>query len=296
MDEAFDAGLELDERAVGDEVDDLALDLGADGELALDGFPRVGELLLEAEADAFLFLVHVEHNHVNFLADLEDLARVTDATPAHVGDVQQAVEAVEVNERTEVGEVLDSALADVARRHLGEELGAAASTLGLDQFAAGEDDVAAVLVDLDDLEVIDVADHDGDVLGRDDVNLRRGQEGLDADVDDESAFDDGFDLAGDGAALLADGLDAVPVLAELGLLVGEDDHALLVLEFLDEDIYLAADLEGLGVQELASGDDALGLVADVHEDFLVADFEDDTFDNLTCGEAFGARAHGLFHG
>jgi hypothetical protein len=85
--------------------------------------PRIGELLLEAEADAFLFLVDVENDHVEVLTDLEDLGRVTDAAPGHVGDVQQAVEAVEVDERTEVGDVLDRALADVAGHHFGQQAG-----------------------------------------------------------------------------------------------------------------------------------------------------------------------------
>ncbi len=40
VDEAFDAFLDFDERAVGDEVGDLALDVGADREALLDLVPR----------------------------------------------------------------------------------------------------------------------------------------------------------------------------------------------------------------------------------------------------------------
>ena len=122
VDQAFDAGFELHKRAVRHEADDLALDLRADGIFRFDVVPRIGQLLLEAEADAFLFLVDVEHDHVNFLADLEHFRRMADAAPAHVGDVEQAVDAVEVDERAEIGDVLDRALADVARRHFAEKL------------------------------------------------------------------------------------------------------------------------------------------------------------------------------
>ena len=115
VDQAFDAGLEFHERAVGHEVDDLALDLGADGILRFDVVPRIGQLLLEAEADALLLVVDVEDDDVEVLADLEHFGRMADAAPAHVGDVEQAVDAVEVDERAEVGDVLDRALADVAR-------------------------------------------------------------------------------------------------------------------------------------------------------------------------------------
>jgi hypothetical protein len=41
MHQAFDAGLDLDERAVGDEVDDLAAQTAADREGAADVVPRV---------------------------------------------------------------------------------------------------------------------------------------------------------------------------------------------------------------------------------------------------------------
>ena len=41
--------------------------------------------------------------------------------PGHVGDVQQAVDAAQIDERAEFGDVLDDALADLARLDLAEE-------------------------------------------------------------------------------------------------------------------------------------------------------------------------------
>ena len=221
---------------------------------------------------------------------------MADAAPAHVGDVQQAVDAVEVDECAEVGDILDGALADVARGHFREELLAALGAFLLDQFAARQDDVLALLVDLNDLELVSVADVLGEVLGGEDVNLRGGQKGFDADVDDQTAFDDGFDLAGDGAAFVADGEDAFPVLFELGLLLGEDDHALLVFELLDQDVNLVADFNGLDVLELAARDDAFAFVTDVHEDIFEPDFDDGAFDDAAGRNGQFARLlHGLFH-
>ena len=136
MNETFDSHLQLHKRAIRHEADDLALDLRADGILGLDVVPRVGHFLLEAEADAFLFLVHVEHDHVNFLADFEDFRWMRDSAPAHVRDVEQAVNAVQLDERAEIGDVLDRALADVAGRHFAEELRALLRAFGLDEFAA----------------------------------------------------------------------------------------------------------------------------------------------------------------
>src|ERR1035441_10572795 len=200
VDQSFDAGFEFHERAVRHQVDHPAFDFGAHGVLRFDAVPGVGQLLLETEADAFLLLVDVQHHDVDVLADFQDFGRVADAAPAHVGDVEQAVDAVEVDEGAEVGDILDGAFADVARSHFREQFLAALGAFLLDQFAARQDDVLALLVDLDDLEVVSVPHVLGEVLGGKNVNLRGGQKGFDADVDDQAAFDDGFDFAGDGAA------------------------------------------------------------------------------------------------
>ena len=76
-----------------------------------------------------------------------------DALPRHVGDVQQAVDAAEVDERAVVGEVLDHALDDRAFLQLLEQLGALGAVFLLDDRATRHDDVVALLVELDDLEL-----------------------------------------------------------------------------------------------------------------------------------------------
>ncbi len=58
-----------------------------------------------------------------------------------------------------------------------------------------EDDVLTVVVDLDDLEVVGVAHELLEILRRNDVDLGGGQERFHADVDGETAFDHGLDLA-----------------------------------------------------------------------------------------------------
>jgi hypothetical protein len=220
---------------------------------------------------------------------------MADAAPAHIGDMEQAVDAVEVDEGAEVGDILDRALADVARGHFGQELLAAFGAFLFDQFAARQDDVLAFLVDLDDLEIIGVAHVLLEVLGRGDVDLGGGQEGFDADVDEQAAFDDGFDLAVDDAALVADLEDAFPVFLELGLLAGQDDHAFLVFEFFDQDVSFVADLDGLDVIKFVAGDDAFAFVADVDQDFLGSDFDDGAFDDFACSKAQIAVLQGFFH-
>ncbi len=296
VNQALDAGFEFDERAIGNEVDDPAFDASGDGVFGFDLVPRVGEFLFEAETDALFLEVDVKDDDVDILAYLQNIRRVADASPTHVRDVQEAVDAIEVDEGAEVGDVLDGALADVTGRHFAKNFGALVAPFLFDEFATGENDVLAFLIDLDDFESVTVPDEDVQVARRADVDLRGGQEGFHADVDDQTAFDDGFDFAGDGPAFVTNGENVVPILFELGFFLGKNHHAVLVLEFFDQDINLIAHLDGLDVLKFIGGDDTLAFVADVHEDFLGTDFDDGTFDDFASDKAHGALLHGFFHG
>ena len=278
VDETFDAALDFDERAVWKELGDLTFDFLADRVLALDVFPRVVGHLLETERYTLFLAVHVEDHHVNRLADVKKLGRVVDAAPRHVGDVEESVHALEIDERTEVGDVLDRADDLVADLDGLEECLALLGALGFDDFAAGENDVLALVVDLDDFELVDVSDVFGEIFRWNDVHLRTGKEGFHADVDGETAFDDCFDFSANEAAVLVDFDDLVPVLFVGGFLLGENDHALIVFEALEEHFDFVADFDFL-ILEFVGWDGAFGLVADVHEDDLRADFEDGSLDD-----------------
>jgi hypothetical protein len=112
--QAFDARLQLHEGAVFGDVGDSAAQLGADGVLGDHAIPRIAFQLLHAQADALRILVDADDLHPHGVADGDHFARVVDALVAHVGDVQQAVDAAQVNERTVVGDVLDHAVDDLA--------------------------------------------------------------------------------------------------------------------------------------------------------------------------------------
>src|SRR5262249_45355745 len=179
VDEALDARLELDEGAVAHDVDDLAGVAAADRVLRLDVGPRARRLLLQAQGDLLLVLVHRDDEHVERLIDVDHLVRVGDAAPAHVGDVQQAVDAAQVHEGAELGDVLDDAAADLAGLDLVEQLLLHLLALVLEELAAADDDVAASLVDLEDLALDGAADVVADVGGPADVHLAGRQEDVD---------------------------------------------------------------------------------------------------------------------
>ena len=63
------------------------------------------KLLLNRFHFILVTIFGLQHNHVELFADGDHITRMIDATPAHIGDVQQTVETVEVDERAEVGAV-----------------------------------------------------------------------------------------------------------------------------------------------------------------------------------------------
>ena len=145
--------------------------------------------LLDAERNALALAVELEDADVDLVADLDDFGRMLDALPRHVGDVQQAVDAAEVDERAVVGQVLDHALDHVAFLEIVEELRALGAVFLLDHRAARHHDVVAALVELDDLEFEFLALEVARVAHRAHVHERTGQECADiVEFDSEAAL------------------------------------------------------------------------------------------------------------
>ena len=278
--EPLDAVHDLDERAEGDDLGDLALQLVADPVGVDHPLPRVLLGLLEAQGDALAVAVDVEHLDRHHVADREDLGRVVHVAPGQLGDVDQAVDAVEVHERAEVDDVRDRALHDHARLEAVEDLLADLLALLLEDRAAAQHHVVARAVQLDDLALDLGAEELVQVLDAADVDQRGGQEAAHAQVDDQAALDDLDHGALDGLAGLGGGLDLAPGLLEARALLGEDEPAVLVLLGEDEGVDLLAELhlvvriDRLADRELIHRNDALALVADVDQDLVLVDAHD----------------------
>src|SRR4051794_11954483 len=215
--------------------------------------------------------------------------------PGQLGDVDEAVDPVEVDEGAEVDDVRDLALDDVARLQAVEDLLADLLALLLEDGAAGENDVVARAVELDDLALDGGVQVLVEVRHAADVDERGGQEAAHPEVEDEAALDDLDDVAGDGLAGLGGGLDRPPGLLEAGLLLGEDQTPLLVLLGEDEGIHLLAHLDlvlrvdVLADRELVGGDDPFALVSDVDEDLVVVDPDDVAGDDVALLEVDEGR-------
>ena len=173
-----------------------------------------------------------------------------------------------------------------------------AVALLLEKHAPRKHDVAALLVELDDLELEGLAEEAVEVADRPEVDLRAGKERFHAAADGhgEAALHALRDRAFDQLVALARGADLVPDLELVGLLLGEDDEAVLVLLGFDQDVDGIAGGRrdvAFGVDELVKRDDAFGLVSDVDDDGVFADFQDRPGDDVALTELVCSGGRGF---
>ena len=138
----------------------------------------------------------------------------------------------------------------------------------LDQLAAGDDDVAALFVDLEDHRVDVAADPVADFAGAADVDLRGGQEDRHADVDQQAALDLLGDLAGDGVAFLLGLHDGFPVDDAISLALADLHQTGVAFDVFEQDLDFVADLDVVGLVELAALEDAFALEAQLDDEIV----------------------------
>ena len=276
VDKSLDAVLQLHEGAIAHHIDDRALADSADRILVGHLRPRAGGPLLHAQRDLLPLAVDVEHLHLDLLVDLHHLARMADAAPAHVGDVEQAIDAAQIDERAEVGDVLDDATADLAHLERLHELLLPLSPLLFDECPSRNDDVATCLVDLQHEALDRPAAVVADIGGAADVDLARRQEDVDAgDVDQQTTLDLAGDETGDHVVLVDALHHAQPVFDPARLPLGERDQPpllldLAILELLEQHLDDVAHLRRrLALIPFVPRNVAFALVAHIDEHKLI---------------------------
>ena len=165
-----------------------------------------------------------------------------------------------------------------------QELLALLALARLEHGAARDDDVVALAVELDDLELERLVLERRRVLDRTDVDERAGQERADAvDHHGEAALHLAGDEAGDDRALLHRGFEVVPGLEALRLVARQLRLAVAVFEALDGDGDEIAGLDldlALVVLEFLDRNEAFGLEAGVDDDDVEVDADDFGGDEL----------------
>src|SRR5690606_32605410 len=120
---------------------------------------------------------------------IDDFARMLDPLPRHVSDVQQTVNAAQVNECTVVGQVLDDTLGFHTFLQGRQQRFALGAVFRFQNGTTGNDNVVALLVQLDDLGFQLIACQVSGVAHRTNINQGAWQDRTNAvDVNGEATL------------------------------------------------------------------------------------------------------------
>src|ERR1700686_3516908 len=270
VDQAFNALLEFYKSAVIGDADHASVDVCAHGVAMLRIQPRIRRELFESERNALLVFVVLQDFHLNLVADVDQIARVRQTSPRHVGDVQQTINSAHVHECAVFGQVLDDPGEDAAFFQVLQCLTALFVLLFFQKLFARDHDVAALLVELDDGDFHRLALHAVQIPDRTQIYLRAWQEGARTlNVYGQAALDALHDDALDRLLFVISALNLVPRPQALRLQVRQVDVALFGFALIPHYVDLIAGLElglALVIENFRNRHHALGFRSDIDDD------------------------------
>ena len=138
--------------------------------------------MFEAQGDLLALGINLQDHYLDLFVDLYDFRRMADPAPAHIGNVQQPVQAAQIYKRAKLGDILDDALTQLAFFQGSHQLALGLGAAFLDNFAARDNDIAAFLVNLENLRFDLFADELANIARPTNVYLAGGKEGWHADI------------------------------------------------------------------------------------------------------------------
>src|SRR5690554_1572779 len=285
VDQAFNAWLQLNKGTVVGDVGDATGELGLDRILGFDAFPWISLQLLHAQRDAMALVVDADDLDLDGLADREHFGRMVHPTPCDVGDVKQAVNAAEINKRTVIGDVLDHAVDNLALFELLHDFRTLFGARLFENGTTRDDDIAATLVHLQNLERLRHVHQRRDIADRANIDLRTRQEGNGAfEVDGETALDLVEDGAFNALIVVVHDFELDPALFTTGLLAAQNGFAGSVFDAVNIDLDDRANNDQAvtaGGAKFLERNAAFGLQTDVDDRQVLFDRDDGAFDNRT---------------
>jgi len=285
VNQTFNTGFQLHEGAVIGDVGDTALMHGADGIHFFNSIPRIGLQLLHAKADAVGVLVDLDDLNLDGFADRQDFRRVVDATPSHIGDVQQAVNAAQIHERTVFGDVLDHTVNGLAFGQVADNFGTLFCTRFFKDRTTRNNDVATATVHFQDLERLLHAHQRASITHGTHVNLATRQERHSAaQINSKAAFDTAKDRAINAGLGRIGLLKTIPCFFAASFLARDLGFAAGILNAVQIHFHSVADVDVrllAGVREFFQIDAAFHLVADIDDGLARFDRDNPAFDNRT---------------
>src|SRR5579862_7897791 len=279
----FNALLQLDESAVVGDAQYTTADAGSDGITLSRIQPGIRSELLESKRDPQLIAIKLEDFHLNLVANVDQIARMREPAPGHVGDVQEAINPAQVYKSAVVGQVLDGAGQNGAFFQMFERFFPLGNGFLFQDDLAGNHDIAALLIELNDPDLNFLAFQHIQVAHGMHIHLRAGHKGLDPDVHRHATLDPLNHFALDRNFGVVGLVNLLPDTHALRAFMGEKDSAFLVFTPLDHDFNFVAGLKfdlSLGADDLGNGNQALRLEANIHNNMRGCDFYDGAFEDI----------------
>src|SRR5262245_38936396 len=190
MDQTFNAGLKLNKRTIVGNAGHLTRNSRHRRKALFDTLPRVRQKLLVTQRDALASAIEPQDLHLNGVANLEQLTRILQSAPRHVGNVKQTIDAAEIDEGAVIGKILDLTFNDDVFFDL---IQCRALPIGVAFFEHGfprQHDIRALAIQLYYLGLDLTAAKRIQVAQWPNINLRPRQKcGDSIDVDPQAAFD-----------------------------------------------------------------------------------------------------------
>ena len=207
--------------------------------------------------------------------------------------MQQPVNTTKVNERTEVGNVLDGTFSQGTNFQNLEQFFLLSIAFFFDQAAAGNDDVLSSFIDLEDHALNFLPNVVGNIRWTSHVNLTGRQEYTDTVADDfvavhlaphqnqQTTFDLALNRAADNIVFLMLADELHPVADALSLVLGKNNQANRVFKFFQQNFNLFAGLwKNLPFFPLVTLYDSFTLVTNVNNHFLIINADDCSFEDV----------------
>src|SRR5262249_13869994 len=281
--QAFNALLQFDKGAVVGNAQHAAFHARAN-RIALRGIePGIGRELLEPERDAQFFAIELQHLHLDLVAHVDQVARMRQSAPRHVSDVEQIVNAAQIDKGAVVGEVFDCAGQDRALMEAFQRLAALAGDLFIQDGLAGNNDIAAFLVELDNADLNLVALERLQVAHRVNVYLRPRHNRFHADIHGDPTLDPLHHRALDALFRVIRLLNVLPDPDALRPFMREQNGAFFVLAALDHDFNFLARLEldvAGSIGHFRDRYQAFRLEADIDNNMGWGDLDDGAFEDI----------------
>ena len=246
MDQTIDAGNDVGESAECGQTDNLSLNNGADRIISLEDDPRIVLGLLVAQRNLFGLGIDVLNVNFNGIADIDDLARMLDAQPGELGNVDHAGYAAEIDECAVGSQGADNAGINLTDLAVLPELCTLRGKLVAENALDGTDDLSssAALGQLDQTELYFLTLEILKVSVALQSSLGRGNKYADiVRNDDNAAGDDLGHDTGEDRLLVVGLLQLFKALLGVDSALREHDGTFDVICFHNQQFYTIADLD-----------------------------------------------------